>query len=233
MINHLKTIKMNGTIRTFLLMLLLSTIMPAIGQTAGKGVQTKVISHRGYWKTEGSAQNSVTSFLKADSISSYGSELDVWLTADSVLIANHDRVFKGLAMETSLSGDILATRLSNGEYVPSFEAILGAMRKTSATRLILEIKNLKDKSKYPYEVGLVARLLEKYGVADRTEIIVFAHELGASASGRCPERGSSTSTATSPRQNSKSGDMPEWITATLSSKPTNTGSPKHMLSGWK
>lgn len=83
-------------------MLLLSTIMPAIGQTAGKGVQTKVISHRGYWKTEGSAQNSVTSFLKADSISSYGSELDVWLTADSVLIANHDRVFKGLAMETSL-----------------------------------------------------------------------------------------------------------------------------------
>lgn len=179
MINHLKTIKMNGTIRTFLLMLLLSTIMPAIGQTAGKGVQTKVISHRGYWKTEGSAQNSVTSFLKADSIGSYGSELDVWLTADSVLIANHDRVFKGLAMETSLSGDILATRLSNGEYVPSFEAILGAMRKTSATRLILEIKNLKDKSKYPYEVGLVARLLEKYGVADRTEIIVFAHELGA------------------------------------------------------
>lgn len=179
MINHLKTIKMNGTILTFLLMLLLSTIMPAIGQTAGKGVQTKVISHRGYWKTEGSAQNSVTSFLKADSISSYGSELDVWLTADSVLIANHDRVFKGLAMETSLSGDILATRLSNGEYVPSFEAILGAMRKTSATRLILEIKNLKDKSKYPYEVGLVARLLEKYGVADRTEIIVFAHELGA------------------------------------------------------
>ena len=150
MINHLKTIKMNGTIRTFLLMLLLSTIMPAIGQTAGKGVQTKVISHRGYWKTEGSAQNSVTSFLKADSISSYGSELDVWLTADSVLIANHDRVFKGLAMETSLSGDILATRLSNGEYVPSFEAILGAMRKTSATRLILEIKNLKDNSKYPY-----------------------------------------------------------------------------------
>ena len=89
-------------------MLLLSTIMPAIGQTAGKGVQTKVISHRGYWKTEGSAQNSVTSFLKADSISSYGSELDVWLTADSVLIANHDRVFKGLAMETSLSGDILS-----------------------------------------------------------------------------------------------------------------------------
>ena len=142
MINHLKTLKMNGTIRTLLLTLLLSAIMPAIGQTAGKGAPTKVISHRGYWKTEGSAQNSVTSFLKADSISSYGSELDVWLTADSVLIANHDRVFKGLAMETSLSGDILATRLSNGEYVPSFEAILGAMRKTSATRLILEIKNL-------------------------------------------------------------------------------------------
>lgn len=103
------------------------------------------------------------------------------------------------------------------------------MRKTSATRLILEIKNLKDKSKYPYEVGLVARLLENTVSPTAPKSSSSPTNWERSASGRCPERGSSTSTATSPRQNSKSGDMPEWITATLSSKPTNTGSPKHML----
>ena len=30
--------------------------------------QTKVIAHRGFWKTPGSSQNSISSLLKADSI---------------------------------------------------------------------------------------------------------------------------------------------------------------------
>ena len=30
--------------------------------------QTQVIAHRGFWKTEGSAQNSIAALLKADSI---------------------------------------------------------------------------------------------------------------------------------------------------------------------
>lgn len=35
--------------------------------------QTQVIAHRGYWKTDGSAQNSIAALLKADSIGCYGS----------------------------------------------------------------------------------------------------------------------------------------------------------------
>ena len=35
--------------------------------------QTQVIAHRGFWKTEGSAQNSIAALLKADSIGCYGS----------------------------------------------------------------------------------------------------------------------------------------------------------------
>ena len=34
---------------------------------------TQVIAHRGYWKTEGSAQNSLKALEKADSIGCYGS----------------------------------------------------------------------------------------------------------------------------------------------------------------
>ena len=41
--------------------------------------QTKVIAHRGFWKTPGSSQNSISSLLKADSIGCYGSEFDVWI----------------------------------------------------------------------------------------------------------------------------------------------------------
>lgn len=44
---------------------------------ANTSAQTRVIAHRGFWKTQGSAQNSITSLLKADSIGCYGSEFDV------------------------------------------------------------------------------------------------------------------------------------------------------------
>ena len=45
--------------------------------------KSQVIAHRGYWKTAGSAQNSITALQKADSIHCYGSEFDVWLTKDN------------------------------------------------------------------------------------------------------------------------------------------------------
>ena len=48
--------------------------------------KTKVIAHRGYWKTEGSAQNSIRSLERANEIKAYGSEFDVHLTADQVHI---------------------------------------------------------------------------------------------------------------------------------------------------
>ena len=56
--------------------------------------QPKVIAHRGYWTAPGSAQNSLASFAKADSIGVYGSEMDVWLTGDDKLVVNHDQVYK-------------------------------------------------------------------------------------------------------------------------------------------
>lgn len=65
--------------------------------------QTQVIAHRGFWKTEGSAQNSIAALLKADSIGCYGSEFDVWLAADDQLVVNHDPTFKGKRMENSPS----------------------------------------------------------------------------------------------------------------------------------
>ena len=36
--------------------------------------QPKIVAHRGYWKTEGSAQNSLTSLQKANDVGCYGSE---------------------------------------------------------------------------------------------------------------------------------------------------------------
>ena len=36
--------------------------------------QSGVIAHRGFWKTDGSAQNSIAALLKADSVGCYGQQ---------------------------------------------------------------------------------------------------------------------------------------------------------------
>ena len=77
--------------------------------------QTKVIAHRGFWKTPGSSQNSISSLLKADSIGCYGSEFDVWIAKDNKLVVNHDPVYKMRPMEYSKGDALTGLKLSNGE----------------------------------------------------------------------------------------------------------------------
>ena len=67
----------------------------------------EVIAHRGFWTTDGSAQNSLAALVKADSIHCYGSEFDVWLTTDNQLVVNHDATFKGVTMQSAPAGGTL------------------------------------------------------------------------------------------------------------------------------
>ena len=60
--------------------------------------QTKVIAHRGYWKCEGSAQNSIASLTKAAEAKVYGSEFDVQLTKDKEIVVNHDDSIQGICI---------------------------------------------------------------------------------------------------------------------------------------
>ena len=108
----------------------------AQGMTAGN---PKIVAHRGYWKTEGSAQNSIRSLVKADSIGVYGSEFDVWITADDKLIVNHDGHIGDLIIENSTAAQITACKLENGENVPTLEQYLDAAKKLK-TRLVFELK---------------------------------------------------------------------------------------------
>ena len=57
---------------------------------------TQLIAHRGFWKTENSAQNSISSLKNAQQLGVYGSEFDVRMTKDSVLMINHDEDINGI-----------------------------------------------------------------------------------------------------------------------------------------
>ena len=155
--------------------LILAAAMLLTG-SAAVAAQPKVISHRGYWTAPNSAQNSLASFTKADSVGVFGSEIDVWLTADDKLIVNHDRVYKGtdINMEKSTLKEITSIVLPNGENIPTLDAYLRLVATKPITRLILEMKSLSDLKREDLAAEKIIKALRKYNLLDRTDIIAFS-----------------------------------------------------------
>ena len=94
---------------------------------------TQIVAHRGYWKTEGSAQNSIASLEKAIEIGCRGSEIDLILTTDGVLVLHHDDAIAGKRVDASTYAEIKDVKLSNGESLPTFDAFLAVARKQKGT----------------------------------------------------------------------------------------------------
>jgi glycerophosphoryl diester phosphodiesterase len=103
-------------------------------------IKNKVVAHRGAWKAKGLPQNSLASLKHALDIGCQASEFDVWLTADKVLVINHDNTFGGKDIERSTYADLQTTGLSNGEILPTLKDFIGTVVKQSKTGVYLEIK---------------------------------------------------------------------------------------------
>jgi glycerophosphoryl diester phosphodiesterase len=125
----------------------------------------RVIAHRGAWKGSGLPENSIAAMQHAFELGCEGSEFDVWMTADGVLVVNHDPTFFELPVEESTYEELLAQPLSNGEPIPTAEEMLLEGMTQVTTKLIFEIK--------PSQVG-TARSLEL-----ATKSVELVHELDA------------------------------------------------------
>ena len=134
---------------------------------------SKVVAHRGYWQAPGSAQNSIRALVKADSVGCYASEFDVWITADGVLVVNHDADVNGVVIASSAAHEVLAQRLSNGEHVPTLDAYL-ATAATLPIRLVCELKVHDSRAQERKAVKDIMALVKKYGLEDRTDYITFS-----------------------------------------------------------
>ena len=145
--------------------------MAAIALTAGA---QEVICHRGYWDTEGSAQNSIRSLVKADSIGAWGSEFDVWMTADGVLVVNHDETYGGVTIETAKWKQLKDMRLKNGEPLPTLDQMLECGKRLT-TRLIVEMKPHTSRSQEKEAASKIVKMVKDKGLEDRVEYITFSY----------------------------------------------------------
>ena len=130
-----------------------------------------VEGHRGYCAKY--PENTMLSFEKAMELGVDAIEFDVWLTADDVLVVNHDAVFKGVEIETSQSKDARAIVLSNGENLPSLKQYLQA-GKDCTTRLVFELKPHKNRLQEAKAVIDGIMMVDRMGLNDRVEYITFS-----------------------------------------------------------
>ena len=137
-------------------------------------VKTQVIAHRGYWKTEGSAQNSLASIRKAAEAGVYGSEFDVHLTADGKLVVFHDDEVNGLKIQDSNFSDLSAVTLANGEKIPTLEQYLDEAKKWKDIELIFELKSHATPEREDEAVRRSVEMIEQQGLASRTTYIAFS-----------------------------------------------------------
>ena len=126
--------------------------------------QTQVIAHRGYWKAEGSAQNSLASLRKAAEAKVYGSEFDVQMTADGIVVVNHDNTIGSTTISRATYEQIKESKLKNGETLPTLQAYLEEGRKLKDLQLILEIKKNKNKEHEDQAVKTIVKMVKDMGM---------------------------------------------------------------------
>ena len=153
--------------RIFILMTALLVGLTAVAQP-------KIVAHRGYWRTDGSAQNSITSLQKAAAVGCYGSEFDVWLTADGVPVVFHDATIDGIRIEDTTFATLMNHRLQNGEFIPTLQQYLTEGSKIEGCQLILEIKPHRNEVRDKRIADMCVELVRTLGLEKKTEYISFS-----------------------------------------------------------
>lgn len=137
---------------------------------------TDIIAHRGFWDNPASTQNSRTSLQNAMTLSGiYGSEMDLWLTADSILVVHHDADIHGVNIEKSTFAELSDMTLANGETLPMFSEFLDIARANRANKvkLIVEIKNHSITERTIEAADAAVRAISEAGLENLTEYIAF------------------------------------------------------------
>ena len=122
--------------------------------------QMGIVAHRGFWNCEeaGYARNSVAALRCAQENGFWGSEFDVNITADSVLLVFHDDNVAGKKFSEHPYSEFKDIVIENGETIPTIDQYLEQGAKYPETMLVYE---LKPQSSVEIEDALVNLSIEK------------------------------------------------------------------------
>ena len=148
-----------------------------------------ITAHRGYWNCEeaGYAENSIKSLELAQKNHFWGSEFDVHITSDLVLVVHHDATIKGKSIHTHDYADFKDYRLKNGEKLPTLDEYLTQGEK-GGTVLVFELKKQIDKAHEDYMVDKSIEALKAHGLFDPKKVIFisFSRNICERIAALCP-----------------------------------------------
>ncbi len=161
----------------FILLLLVS--MSSMISCKPQFYKNPVIAHRGAWKTAALPENSIASLDRAIALKTYGSEFDVHLTKDDILVVNHNNDFYGIDIATATYQELLTKTHPNGEHIPKLGDYLLEGLKQKKTKLILEIKpsNLGEERTLK-STRMIVDTVKSLHAQKLTEYICFNFEVG-------------------------------------------------------
>lgn|SRR5690606_1358099 len=155
--------------------ILILTVLLSINAVAW--AQTKIVAHRGAWKNTNAPQNSIAALKHAIDLKVWGSEFDVSLTKDDVLVVNHDQDYQGIDIATTDYATLSQKKLPNGETLPTAEEYLRVGLKQKRTKMIFEIKpNRLGKERTIEAAEKCYNLVKKMKGLKKTVFISFSYD---------------------------------------------------------
>ena len=137
--------------------------------------QTQIIAHRGYWQTQPpTTENSIKSLENAQNLKIYGSEFDVRMTKDGILVVNHDEHHAKMEISETNFKDLEKEKLSNGENFPTLKDYLKQGKKDKSLKLIVEIKPDKTKEKEDELTAKTIKMIKDMKLESQSEFISFS-----------------------------------------------------------
>lgn len=153
--------------------------------------QIAVVAHRGFWKCDaaGQSENSIAALREAQKNGFWGSEFDVHITADDVLIVNHDDSIDSVLIWDHPFSAFAEHRLPNGETVPTLDEYLTQGEQSKNTMLILEFKEQMNEERENIMVDKAFELLKAHKLYDpeRVAFISFSLNICKKLAAEAPE----------------------------------------------
>ena len=153
--------------------------------------RTAIVAHRGYWNcaAAGFAENSLASLREAQAEGFWGSECDVHLTSDDIVVVHHDALIRGRRIHVNSFDSFSPHRLKNGEPLPTLDEYLVQAKESGRTVLVIELKPQENAAREDKLVELTLKALREQGLylPERINFISFSKHICELIAKQCPD----------------------------------------------
>ncbi len=164
-------------------------------------MKTKIVAHRGFWRSSALVQNSIASLSAAGKAAIWGSEFDIQLSADSIPVVYHDRKIAGLEIQKTEYAKLEELQIVNGEKLPVLRDYLRCAVMYPNIHLVAEIKPHDSLLRDRAAADIVLQMIRDFHLERRTDFISFSPQLCVILHELAPEASvASLSKMLSPRQ---------------------------------